>query len=100
LVLSVKLEFREIGLCPKCSAPIEYYYTLSGPEGEDGVRIYVISECPICGFKDSKNLLFPIDPVHSIRHLFQPTVKIFIEKVKLAKELKRFEEAKVVGGTL
>jgi hypothetical protein len=55
--LSVKLELREVGLCPKCSAPIEYLYTLSGPEGEGGVRVYVVSECPVCGFRDSKNLL-------------------------------------------
>jgi hypothetical protein len=95
--LSVKLELREVGLCPKCSAPIEYLYTLSGPEGEGGVRVYVVSECPVCGFRDSKNLLFPLDPVYSIRHLFQPTVKIFIEKVKLAKELKRVGMARAVG---
>jgi hypothetical protein len=29
--------------------------------------------------------------------LFQPTVKIFIEKVKLAKELKRVGMARAVG---
>ncbi len=97
--LSVKLEFREIGLCPKCSAPIEYLYTLSGPEGEDGVRVYVVSECPICGFKESKNLLFPLDPFYSIRHLFQPTVKIFVEKVKLTRELRRAGEAKILASS-
>jgi len=97
--LSIRLEFREVGLCPKCSAPIEYLYTLSGPEGEDGVRVYMVSECPICGFRESKNLLFPLEPFYNIRHLFQPTIKIFVEKVKLTKELKRVKEAKVIGGT-
>lgn len=97
--MSVKLEFREVGLCPRCSAPIEYSYSLSGPEGDDGIRVYVTSECSVCGFRESKNLLFPLSPMYSIRHLFQPTVKIFIEKVRLTSELKRMEGARVVGGT-
>jgi len=95
--LSVKLDFREVGLCPKCSAPIEYSYTLSGPEGEDGVRIYVSCECPVCGFRESRNLLFPLGPLYSIRHLFQPTIKIYLEKVRLTSELKKLEKASIVG---
>ncbi|MDM7274569.1 MAG: hypothetical protein P3X22_000365 [Thermoprotei archaeon] len=96
--MSLKLEFRELGLCSRCSAPIEYSYTLSGPEDGGSVRVFLTVDCGVCGFKESKNMVFPLNALYSIRYMFHPTVKIFLEKVRLAAELKKSEEVKVVAG--
>lgn len=94
--MSVKGELRELGPCQRCSTPIEYVYQLVGPE-EDGVRISVSSECPVCGHKESKTLIFPIVALYNIRHILDPAAKIMIERMMLVRELKRSEEAEAVG---
>ncbi|MEM1861832.1 MAG: hypothetical protein QXD28_06460 [Acidilobaceae archaeon] len=96
--MGLKLESRELGLCPKCTAPLEFTYTLTGPEGGDSITVSLIAECGICGYRESRSLVFPLTALYTIRHLFQPTVKIFIERVRLAYELKRIEELKVTLG--
>ncbi|MCX8195886.1 MAG: hypothetical protein N3F67_02245 [Acidilobaceae archaeon] len=94
--MSLRSEFRELGLCPACSTPVEYAYVMSGPEGE-ALRVIVSVECPICGHKESRGLLFPLNAVYLIRYLFRPTVGLFLERVKVTHELKRAEELKAPG---
>lgn len=94
--MSIKGELRELGPCQRCSSPTEYIYQLSGPEGE-GVRISVHSECPICGYKELKTLIFPLTALYSIRHLLDPAAKILVERMALVRELKSAEEARAVG---
>ncbi|MCS7107370.1 MAG: hypothetical protein NZ902_04630 [Acidilobaceae archaeon] len=94
--MSTKAEFRELGLCQKCSAPLEYTYVISGPEGE-GARVSVYADCSICGHKESKSLVFPIYALYSLRHLFRPNVKLFVERLRLAYELNRVEEMEIRG---
>ncbi|MEN2999315.1 MAG: hypothetical protein ABDH61_01895 [Acidilobaceae archaeon] len=94
--MSVRAEFRELGLCQRCSAPVEYVYLISGPEG-DGVRVNVYADCSICGHKESKDFIYPLNALYSLRHLFQPNVKLFLERIRLTYELKRAEEIEVGG---
>ncbi|MEM0341023.1 MAG: hypothetical protein QXN05_05350 [Acidilobaceae archaeon] len=84
---SLHHEVREYGLCPNCSTPVEYKYVLNGPEGS-GLRVQYHVSCEICGFSESKILIFPIDALFYIRMLFEPSTRIFIEKVRIASEIK------------
>lgn len=95
--MSLRHEVREYGLCPNCSTPAEYRYTLSGPEG-GGVRIEYTVVCEICGFSEAKILVFPVDALYSIRMLLEPSTRIFIEKVKIVGEIKTYAKSSEGSG--
>ncbi|MEM1873944.1 MAG: hypothetical protein QXS85_05085 [Acidilobaceae archaeon] len=84
---TLRHEVREYGLCPNCSTPAEYRYALSGPEG-GGVRVQYSVSCEICGFSEQKVMVFPLDALYSIRMLLEPSTRVFVEKVKIASEIK------------
>jgi len=76
-------EHREPGLCPRCDAPIDYVYRIEGPLEPDRelARIIVRIECPVCGYRDEKKILFPVKGLNMIKYLFLPEIRPVIEKL-------------------
>lgn len=78
-------EVIESGLCPKCNAPTDHHYVITGPyEGvEHLVRIHYTLNCGICGYKESRRMYIPLEAMHSLRYLLIPSVRLFLERVYL-----------------
>ncbi len=78
----MRIEHSELGLCPKCDAPVaEYHYTLEGPLNGGTVSVTVSIRCPVCGYSSEKKILFPVKALYLIRYMLAPPLRPKVEKL-------------------
>jgi len=84
-----KMKVRGEALCPKCGSIGIYEYVLEGPfeasskEKSDIIEISYTFRCLVCGYRERKKILVSLQGLYPLRHLLNPEVKVFLEKVYL-----------------
>ncbi|MEB3787591.1 MAG: hypothetical protein GSR78_02410 [Desulfurococcales archaeon] len=74
----MKTGIKEPGVCPECMAPVEYEYTFElGDDSSVAVRINV--ECPVCGYRDTKKIVFPLRALSAFKYLLKPEARLIVE---------------------
>ncbi len=90
----VEAVYDTVGDCPKCGAPTaSYKYTVRGPFGDEreNVEIEVSIKCDMCGYSDTKKIIFPVKALWLVKYLLVPEVRPYVEKLYLLHKVRIVE---------
>jgi len=91
-----KLKIRGEAICPKCGSIGIYEYILERPletsseEKSDVIEINYTFRCLVCNYKERKKILVSLQGLYPLRHLLNPEVKVFLEKIYLVSKEKDY----------
>lgn len=92
--------YKTIGDCPKCGAPgASYEYVVEGPidDERENARVKAIIECPICGYRETRAIVFPVKALYLIRMMLVPELRPAVEKLYLLYKIRVLGEATEAG---
>ncbi len=76
--LELKTSITEPGVCPECMAPVDYNYTFELGDDEN-VTVWITADCPVCGYKLNKKIVFPMKALTAVKYLLKPEARLVVE---------------------